>query len=147
MLIGAELYFDIPQQGCTRLGNNLSILRNSHFGWLLSGVYSGDSDSESYVGFVSNEDLHGELAKFWRAEKVSLNNKENKEFLSSGYIIETRMQIHVERVIPILKSDVILGRFTDTQIIVLSAIIHKLTPGNVSPNKYKFVSKNTIPRF
>ncbi|XP_026467838.1 uncharacterized protein LOC113371424 [Ctenocephalides felis] len=70
----AELYFDILQQGCIRLGKNLPILRNSRFGWLLSGVYSGDAGSESYVGFVSNEDLHEELARFWQVEEVSLSN-------------------------------------------------------------------------
>ncbi|XP_026478309.1 uncharacterized protein LOC113384765 [Ctenocephalides felis] len=73
LLMGAELYFGILQQGCIRLGKNLPILKNSRFGWLLSGVYSGDAGSESYVGFVSNEDLHEELARFWQTRTRFLN--------------------------------------------------------------------------
>ncbi|XP_026482273.1 uncharacterized protein LOC113389456 [Ctenocephalides felis] len=73
LLIGSELYFDILQQGCVRLGHCLPVLRKSHFGWLLSGIYE-QSDSVAHVGFVSNEDLHNNLARFWQIEEESSSN-------------------------------------------------------------------------
>ncbi|XP_026471164.1 uncharacterized protein LOC113375440 [Ctenocephalides felis] len=73
MLIGVELYFEVLQQGCIRLGNHLPILRKSCFGWLISGVYASEMQSRAHVGFISNEDLHDSLTKFWQLEEVSSN--------------------------------------------------------------------------
>ncbi|XP_026476039.1 uncharacterized protein LOC113381303 [Ctenocephalides felis] len=74
MLIGVELYFDVLQQGCIRLGNHLPISRKSSFGWLISGVFKAELQSNVHVGLISNEDLHNSSTKFWQLEETSSNN-------------------------------------------------------------------------
>ncbi|XP_026479809.1 uncharacterized protein LOC113386232 [Ctenocephalides felis] len=74
MLIGVELYFDVLQQGCIRLGNHLPILRKSSFGWLISGVFKAELQGNVHVGLISNEDLHNSLTKFWQLEEISSDN-------------------------------------------------------------------------
>ncbi|XP_026466067.1 uncharacterized protein LOC113369709 [Ctenocephalides felis] len=71
MLIAVELYFEVLQQGCIRLGNHLLILRKSCFGRLISGVYTSEMQSRAHVGFISNGDLYNSLTKFWQLEEVS----------------------------------------------------------------------------
>ncbi|XP_026482725.1 uncharacterized protein LOC113390950 [Ctenocephalides felis] len=74
MLIGVELYFDVLQQGCIRLGNHLPISRKSSFGWLISGVFKAELQGNVHVGLVSNEDFHNSSTKFWQLEETSSNN-------------------------------------------------------------------------
>ncbi|XP_026462759.1 uncharacterized protein LOC113365404 [Ctenocephalides felis] len=70
VLIGAELFFEIIQQGSIKLGYKLPMLKNSKLGWMLSGPYKEPSMQPSYVGFISNDQLNCEITKFWQIEEI-----------------------------------------------------------------------------
>ncbi|XP_026466074.1 uncharacterized protein LOC113369720 [Ctenocephalides felis] len=88
MLIGAELFFEILQKDVIRLGHNLPILRNSLFGWVLSGAYKEQTNS-NYVGFVSNVQLHEAITKFWNLEEVLEPTIHGSEKVCEEYFSKT----------------------------------------------------------
>ncbi|XP_026474282.1 uncharacterized protein LOC113377981 [Ctenocephalides felis] len=103
MLIGAELFFDILQQGSIRLGSYHPILRNSKFGWIVSGNYNSVERSKEYVGLIthSNFKLNENLVKFWNLEEIpetnmrlyGLNKICEEQFLSSVSRINNRFEV------------------------------------------------------
>lgn len=94
ILLGADHYYDLITDGLIRLGRNLPILLNTHFGWVVAGSvptnflksnasYSNSlfsthnsvsmlaqTGSESDVD-SSTQDMNAMLARFWEIEEVS----------------------------------------------------------------------------
>ncbi|XP_053698496.1 uncharacterized protein LOC128745446 [Sabethes cyaneus] len=80
LLLGAESFFEFFTSGCRiRLGENLPLLIDSVFGWVLTGRYSVNGsiqsvlcDAATHVSISSRlDDL---LERFWKSEEVGLEN-------------------------------------------------------------------------
>lgn len=73
LLIGAELFFDILKPSKIILEDNLPQLRDTHFGWIVSGVILEpqiSSVSVQHANHVSLEEVEREMHKFWKIEEV-----------------------------------------------------------------------------
>ncbi|XP_055543232.1 uncharacterized protein LOC129728796 [Wyeomyia smithii] len=70
MIIGAELFFDLIKERI-RLGNTMPTLIDTHFGWVISGLTTGNTKEQQRRTcqlHVSNEELNHTLTKFWELE-------------------------------------------------------------------------------
>ncbi|XP_065084349.1 uncharacterized protein LOC135706631 [Ochlerotatus camptorhynchus] len=73
LLIGAELFFDILKPSQLNLADNLPQLRDTHLGWIVSGVIVEPQISNvsvQHASHVSLEDIERKMYKFWQIEEV-----------------------------------------------------------------------------
>ncbi|XP_059053595.1 uncharacterized protein LOC131847882 [Achroia grisella] len=86
ILIGADIFWDIL--GCEQhsLGPKHPKLRNSQFGWLISGpIYTNfcykqaSTQCHHTVTTKPDDNIHQELTKFWEIEEVSLKSLLSEE--------------------------------------------------------------------
>lgn len=78
MLIGAKLFFDLLESGKIELGDNLPIIQNTKFGWIVAGPFISSSvsllsyEGESVASLVCSseycEHLNQNLRQFWELE-------------------------------------------------------------------------------
>ncbi|XP_043468113.1 uncharacterized protein LOC122502234 [Leptopilina heterotoma] len=91
ILIGADLYGMIMRNGLKKGGNNQPVAQNTIFGWILSGNFGSNNNSNELICFrksdfagfcASNSDIGESLQRFWeieeipRASKVTLSEQE-----------------------------------------------------------------------
>lgn len=70
LLIGAQLFWSLLIPGRVKLGKNLPVLQNTHFGWILSGPMQVTSNSQSsQCFFTSTCDIQQQLQLFWQLEE------------------------------------------------------------------------------
>lgn len=87
IIIGLDIYYDIIMNNIVKLGKNLPVLQESHFGWIIAGVlpkkftvshfcqtnnFSNTSveDNSSYCSFLSTAKVDKFLQNFWHVEDV-----------------------------------------------------------------------------
>ncbi|XP_055527680.1 uncharacterized protein LOC129720254 [Wyeomyia smithii] len=74
LLVGAELFFDILKPSQLSLDDNLPQLRDTHLGWIASGVIvepQMSNISVQHVNHTSLEDIERMMQQFWKIEEVS----------------------------------------------------------------------------
>jgi hypothetical protein len=92
MLLGAEIFFDIWTSRQITLANDLPVLRETLFGWIVAGKFTTSSNNVSSVatfcGCVSNtnDELLDHVKRFWELEKC-----QNKPKL---YLEECQVEKH-----------------------------------------------------
>lgn len=71
LLIGAELYYQIITQQQIALNDNLPMLQNTVFGWIVSGKIDSNTTAEHLCSVAVNESskLDYQLQKFWEIER------------------------------------------------------------------------------
>lgn len=82
ILIGASLFFELICVGQIKLGRNKPILQKSVFGWIVSGPLvqgNNENSSSSFCHFVMQDDIQGQLEKFWSLEECSLTKLYSSE--------------------------------------------------------------------
>lgn len=84
LLIGAEFFFELLEEGKIDLGKNKPFLQNTKFGWVVSGPISRNehSHTSSFQGInvlhsslVENENLNETLIQFWEVENFMETSK------------------------------------------------------------------------
>ncbi|XP_062541814.1 uncharacterized protein LOC134209800 [Armigeres subalbatus] len=73
LLIGVELFFDILKPSQLSLADNLPILRDTHFGWIVSGVIIEPqivNVSIQQSNHASIENIEKSMQQFWQIEEV-----------------------------------------------------------------------------
>ncbi|XP_039450524.1 uncharacterized protein LOC120429521 [Culex pipiens pallens] len=68
LIIGAEVHYRLLLNGFIDLGPNLPILKETVFGWIVSGKCSTSSRPSSLTMVCSNADLEKQVARFWELE-------------------------------------------------------------------------------
>ncbi|XP_055633306.1 uncharacterized protein LOC129773687 [Toxorhynchites rutilus septentrionalis] len=75
VIIGAEIYHRLLLDGFIELDSNLPILKETVFGWIVSGKCSNTISCHSAVTMVcSNADLEKQMMRFWEIESCHSNN-------------------------------------------------------------------------
>ncbi|XP_065083404.1 uncharacterized protein LOC135705559 [Ochlerotatus camptorhynchus] len=73
-IIGAEVYYRLLLEGFVNLGPELPHLKETVFGWIVSGKCNTVDSSRSATTLVcSNADLETQLARFWEIESCHSN--------------------------------------------------------------------------
>ncbi|XP_062713737.1 uncharacterized protein LOC115269020 [Aedes albopictus] len=72
LLIGAELFFDILKPSQLNLADNLPLLRDTYFGWIVSGVIVEPlvSNVSLQASHASVNDIERMMQQFWQIEEV-----------------------------------------------------------------------------
>ncbi|XP_065089273.1 uncharacterized protein LOC135710593 [Ochlerotatus camptorhynchus] len=70
VIIGAEYYLDLLEDGQLRATDKRPTLQNTVFGWIVSGRVpdSPINDSRSVTNVCSTAELHDQLTRFWEVE-------------------------------------------------------------------------------
>ncbi|XP_055623682.1 uncharacterized protein LOC129767088 [Toxorhynchites rutilus septentrionalis] len=75
VIIGTEIYHRLLLDGFIELDSNLPILKETVFGWIVSGKCSNTISCHSAVTMVcSNADLEKQMMRFWEIESCHSNN-------------------------------------------------------------------------
>lgn len=72
MLIGAELFWQLIQEGQVSLGEGLPVLQNTRLGWIVSGKIQNSFASKrqkTVCHFTRDLDVQAQLSKFWEWEE------------------------------------------------------------------------------
>ncbi|XP_062708955.1 uncharacterized protein LOC134288362 [Aedes albopictus] len=73
-IIGAEVYYRLLLEGFVDLGPELPQLKETVFGWIVSGkVNTVDSSLSATTLVCSNAELENQLARFWEVESCNTN--------------------------------------------------------------------------
>ncbi|GFY71361.1 integrase catalytic domain-containing protein [Trichonephila inaurata madagascariensis] len=121
-LLSADIFFDILKDGKYKLDNGNLILRNTEFGYIISGNTSGFSSGSLHCGLITRdfESLNDTLKSFWEVEEivptkfVSDELKKCDEHFLKTMIRDTNGRFCVE--MPIKDSDIELGQSKSTAI-------------------------------
>lgn len=72
VIIGAEYYLDLLEDGQLRATDKGPTLQNTVFGWIVSGRVpdSPINDSRSVTNVCSTAELHDQLTRFWDSKPV-----------------------------------------------------------------------------
>ncbi|XP_058828585.1 uncharacterized protein LOC131688396 [Topomyia yanbarensis] len=73
LLIGAELFFDILKPSQLNLADDLPLLRDTHFGWIVSGVVIEPQNvnvSIQQANHATIDDIQRMMHQFWQIEEV-----------------------------------------------------------------------------
>jgi len=97
MLIGTELFWRIICSGQIRQSKNQSVLKKTHFGWVISGgnstanVVAGPSFPVSFHATLSNSlsDLNHLLSRFWEVEHNVSSHQFSLEKQACGELFKT----------------------------------------------------------
>ncbi|XP_062704421.1 uncharacterized protein LOC134286766 [Aedes albopictus] len=74
IILGAEVYYRLLLKGFVDLGPELPHLKETVFGWIVSGKYDATETNHSAVALVcTNADLEKQLARFWEVESCHSN--------------------------------------------------------------------------
>lgn len=74
IILGAEVYYRLLLKGFVDLGPELPHLKETVFGWIVSGKYDATETNRSAVALVcTNADLEKQLARFWEVESCHSN--------------------------------------------------------------------------
>ncbi|XP_062713874.1 uncharacterized protein LOC134290713 [Aedes albopictus] len=74
IILGAEVYYRLLLKGFVDLGPELPHLKETVFGWIVSGKYDATETIRSAVALVcTNADLEKQLARFWEVESCHSN--------------------------------------------------------------------------
>lgn len=70
LIIGVELYFDIVEEGLTKLPYGKLALQNTVFGWVVAGRVAVDNPSTdtSIAMHINSSTIEEQLGKFWELE-------------------------------------------------------------------------------
>ncbi|XP_055632550.1 uncharacterized protein LOC129773023 [Toxorhynchites rutilus septentrionalis] len=81
IIIGAEHYYDLLEEGRMRLADDSPVLQNSVFGWIVSGsVPVEERIQQSTVAYTCTlADVHNQLTKFWEVETCRSNSIQSVE--------------------------------------------------------------------
>lgn len=89
ILIGGEIFFDIIYQNKLRLKNNLSLLVETAFGWIVIGKIEQQLPNKKFSSFCfssvsrsENDNLQDTLSRFFDVEPVVHKKKFSKEELA-----------------------------------------------------------------
>ncbi|KAJ8980119.1 hypothetical protein NQ317_013554 [Molorchus minor] len=100
LLLGADVYFDIVQSGILRLGENLPVLQNSLFGWVIGGNVTSPQNHLSNVSvslFSHSPTLEVLIPQFWRLEEVSnIRHMSPQDKIRGTDTLEKLMQLQGE---------------------------------------------------
>ncbi|XP_058828427.1 uncharacterized protein LOC131688257 [Topomyia yanbarensis] len=90
-IIGAEVYYRLLSDGFVELGPNLPILKETVFGWIVSGKCdTSPSQPLATMLVCSNADLEMQMARFWDLESCrSDNTLSTEERQCESYFSET----------------------------------------------------------
>ncbi|KAK9739544.1 Protein of unknown function (DUF1759) [Popillia japonica] len=75
MLIGAEIYFEILRLDQIKLGNQLPVLQDTEFGWIVAGKTCIENHEHTFSYHTSTAQLDIQLMNFWKLEEVSEKTK------------------------------------------------------------------------
>lgn len=82
ILIGAELFLELLKKGCMRIRDDLPYLQETVLGWVWSGTYTEPKDAED-SGYICNlvveDELDGQLEKFWAIENPMIEGEKTLE--------------------------------------------------------------------
>ncbi|KAI8430326.1 hypothetical protein MSG28_000632 [Choristoneura fumiferana] len=82
LLLGTELFFSLMKQGFVKLGPCLPDLKNTVFGWIVTGSYITDKVSMPITKVnLKVTDISFQLSNFWKIEEVSHQQKTTPEDL------------------------------------------------------------------
>ncbi|XP_058456466.1 uncharacterized protein LOC131433875 [Malaya genurostris] len=81
MLIGSQWFLKLLLPGEISLTENLPILKETQFGWVIGGSYMGNTTSEMviYSHSVTVDDLDKLIRRFWELEEISSPNQRSSE--------------------------------------------------------------------
>jgi len=69
-LIGAELFWNLLTSGKLELGENLPVLHNTVFGWIVAGSVGKSHITSAVCGICTTNDLENLISKFWETEEI-----------------------------------------------------------------------------
>lgn len=83
LLLGADIFWDLIEQGQIRFGTRSPVLQQTKLGYIVSGPTSGlihtSRHSDDYIAcnLIKNDyiDIHEQLTKFWSIEETTYNSK------------------------------------------------------------------------
>ena len=101
MLIGAELYLFLLLEGTMTNGKNLPVLKNSVFGWLISGPIgnskqtSDDLEAQTTLFARDDSDLGRSMERFWSIEEVTVLKPvmtKQEQYCEDHFVTHTRRE-------------------------------------------------------
>ncbi|XP_050072380.1 uncharacterized protein LOC126560464 [Anopheles maculipalpis] len=126
MLIGAELFFEILRPNQLELAANMPMLRETHFGWIVSGTVE---DPQEHVStqrscHASVEDVEEMMQRFWQVEEVPSASKLSKEELDcEAHFISTYQRDETGRFIVRLPFNESLDQLADCRALSLKRFL------------------------
>ena len=78
-LLGAEVFFNFMKDGQVELANNLPILQNTVFGWMVAGKVDTSMSNKAVCGICTHKELEAAITKFWESEEIPDSNTELTE--------------------------------------------------------------------
>ncbi|XP_050077620.1 uncharacterized protein LOC126564582 [Anopheles maculipalpis] len=126
MLIGAELFFDILRPNQLELAANMPMLRETHFGWIVSGTVEDPQEhvSSQRSCHASVEDVEEMMQRFWQVEEVPSASKLSKEELDcEAHFISTYQRDETGRFIVRLPFNESLDQLADSRALSLKRFL------------------------
>lgn len=119
MLLGAELFFDLLKEGKIKLSNDLPMVTETEFGWIVTGPVPNSSVSchvayKCCSEFNANENVDEILRKFWEIEECfTLSNQSLEEQQCENHFVDTHYRENDGRygvMLPFRDTHLCLGR-------------------------------------
>ncbi|GFV99779.1 DUF1758 domain-containing protein [Trichonephila clavipes] len=79
MLLGAELFYELLKPGKFYCDNSHLVLKNTVFGYVVSGSVDKVTENRVHCGLIVDDDLNKTLKKFWEIEGVHIEPKVDTE--------------------------------------------------------------------
>ncbi|GBM56051.1 hypothetical protein AVEN_34745-1 [Araneus ventricosus] len=96
MLLGAEIFYELLRPGQIYAQNSQLLLRNTVFGYVVSGSVDQVAEDRVHCGLILDHDLNKTLKKFWEIESVDVECTGNTEAsLCEDHFVRTIREIRM----------------------------------------------------